>query len=301
MKGGDFTAPVSRAYTYEMDAKAQWQPDYLERAPLFAPLAAAGARLGTTAWPAMTQLQAELDARGVLSGGGQRLKVVAPHAVRSRAFEARYEARIFHKGELVVRPENWHDLFNVLVWLAFPRAKAAINARHVRALAAQLARGETNRGPAQDALTLFDEGGVIVASSDAGLLQALRDFEWKRLFWRERTRVIEHMRWLLFGHAIYEKALAPFVGITGRGVLFEVAPAFHRLTPAQQTAELDTRLALWVADENAFATPRELAPVPILGVPGWWPANSAEAFYDNADYFRAGRSRKVSVSRDAAL
>lgn len=284
-----------------MDQPAIWQPDFLARAPLFAPLAVHGAQLAKADWPTFDELQAALNARAVMSGGGQPLRVVAPEPARARVLDERYEARIFRKGELVVRPKNWHDLFNVLVWLAFPRAKAAINHRHFHALTAQQQRGGANRGPAQDALTLFDEGGVIVASSAPGLLRHLRMFEWKQLFWHERERVMTHMHWLLFGHAIYEKALTPFVGITGRAVLFEVPASLHALPLAQQMAELDARLAALIADHHAFNATRELAPVPILGVPGWWPANSAQAFYDNTDYFRPGRARRFSVSRDAAL
>ena len=28
------------------------------------------------------------------------------------------------------------------------------------------------------------------------------------------------------------------------------------------------------------------APLPVLGVPGWWPANESPAFYDDATVFR---------------
>ena len=280
-----------------------WRAGFFDHAPLFAPLAVHGAPLAIADWPTLAAMQAVLDARGVVGGGGKPLTVVAPAPGRARAFEERYEARIFLKGELAVRSHNWHDLFNVLVWLAFPRAKAAINARHYRALTDPIAPRDqvrANRGPTQDALTLFDEGGVIVASSEPDLLEMLRAFEWKRLFWRERPRVVERMRWLLFGHAVYEKALAPFVGITGRGLLFAVDPSLYALPLQAQMGALDARLAALIADETALNTTRDLAPVPILGVPGWWPANSTEAFYDNTDYFRAGRARKFSAVRGVA-
>src|SRR5688572_23596638 len=204
-----------------------WDAHFLQRLPLYEPLNVHGSNLATADWPTLAELQAALDSRGVVSGGGQPLRAVAPDATRPRAFEQRYEARLYLAGELEVRPRSWHDVFNAMVWLAFPSTKAAINARHYRALLAQLQAGATNRGAAQDALTLFDEGGVLVASSDADLLDAVRGFEWKWLFWRERERVIKRMRWMLFGHAIYEKTLAPFIGITGRAVLLEVDHAFH--------------------------------------------------------------------------
>lgn len=268
-----------------------WDPWFLERLPLFEPLQVHGAGLALPRWPALADLQTALDARGVTGGGGRPLRVIAqvPGVPRTRTFEERYEARIYLKGELAVRERNWHDLFNTLVWLTFPRAKAAINARHYQALQAQQARGAANRGPAQDALTLFDEGGVIVASSVPGLLAAVRDFAWKRLFWEQRAAATRHMRWVLFGHAIYEKALTPFTGITGRGVLLAVEPDFHDLALAEQLAALDERVAGLISRPDALGTPRELAPAPILGVPGWWPANREEAYYDNTDYFRHGR------------
>lgn len=271
-----------------------WDTQFLQRLPLFEPLRVHGSALAGGDWPTLNDLQAAFDVRGVSSGSGKRLRVVAQRAVRARSFEQRYEARLYLAGELAVRPRHWHDVFNALVWLAFPRAKAAINARHYQALLAREQAGGVNRGPTQDALTLFDEGGVIVASSAPDLLDALRSFEWKRLFWRERERVVRHMRWMLFGHAIYEKALAPFVGITGRALLFDVDAAFHALPLATQLAVLDTRAAALIADTTLLNTTRELAPAPVLGVPGWWPANRDEAFYDNVDYFRPGRARRFS-------
>jgi len=270
-----------------------WDEHFFERLPMFEPLRAHGGTLAGPDWPTLAAMQAALDARGVTGGGGLLLRVVAQMPRTARTLEERYEARIYLAGELAVRERNWHDLFNVLVWLAFPRAKAAINARHYRALLDQAAHGQANRGPAQDALTLFDEGGVIVASSEPGLLAAVRGFEWKRLFWQKRSRVVSNMRWLLFGHAIYEKALAPFVGITGRGVLMDVDAAFHALPLATQMAELDVRLALLIEDAESFESPRDLSPAPVLGVPGWWPDNRVASFYDNTDYFRPGRSRRA--------
>jgi hypothetical protein len=48
-----------------------------------------------------------------------------------------YEMRIWARGEVVTRPDNWHDFFNALVWCTFPLAKAALNARHAEALTVQ--------------------------------------------------------------------------------------------------------------------------------------------------------------------
>jgi hypothetical protein len=263
-----------------------WNTDWLTRSPMFGPLRGIGARLPSIGWPDCALLDALADESGrVVNARGQRLRFVA-QAGAPRAFEDGFEPRTYLRGELQVRPLDWHDLFNALVWMAFPTAKAAINARHYESLAA----GEPDgRPPARDALTLFDEEGVVVLSSDARLLDLIREFRWKELFWTQRERVGQRMRFLVFGHALYRKALDPFVGMTGKAVLLEVpAEVIGGAMPALVEAA-DRRLALHIWDRNRMSHGRELHPLPVLGVPGWWPASEREDFYDDASYFRPGR------------
>jgi Protein of unknown function (DUF3025) len=273
-----------------MDMIMEWDPGFLARSPMFEPLRALGGALATSGWPARQALQDLLErgAEPVTTRSGLPVRLV-PAGGRMRSFEERYEARVHLKGEMVFRDRNWHDLLNVLVWLTFPRAKAALNARHFEALEAQRAAGAANRGPAQDALTLFDEGGVIVASRDKELLRLLAEWRWKELFWVNRARLQARMRFILFGHALYEKALRPFLGITGRGILLDVEPEWLAGPPGGAPGELDSRLAATIADPRKLSAARDLAVVPILGVPGWHQDNEREAFYDDQDYFRPGR------------
>ena len=90
-----------------------------------------------------------------------------------------YELHVHESGCVATRHGNWHDLFNALAWLAFPRTKAAINALH----AAQIPREGKRRGRLRDMLTLFDEGGAIVLCADAELESMIRGFRWRELFW----------------------------------------------------------------------------------------------------------------------
>jgi hypothetical protein len=266
-----------------------WDSHCLEVSPVFEPLRpAAPARC--SAWPVAADLQRAFDSRvpPVRNARGQPLRIVRPGPGRDGT-AGKYEARILLEAELTVRPGDWHDYFNVLVWLAFPRAKAALNARHYAELERQRATGERNRGPVQDALTLFDEGGVIVASDDDGLLGLLRDWRWKELFWDCREQVAARMRFYVFGHALYEKALRPFLGITGRGMLFRTDRSLLAAPLADQMAALDGLVAAKLADPQYLNATRELAVVPVLGVPGWHPDNDREDFYDNTDYFRPAR------------
>jgi hypothetical protein len=318
-----------------------WNPGFLVRSPMFEPLRVHAGAFGA-GWPRPADLQRLLDRRNPppCNTGGTPLRVV-PQGRRPVAFEDGYEPRLYLRGELQVREGSWHDLFNVLVWLAFPLAKAALNARHYAALSAQRVAGRANRGPAQDTLTLFDEGGVIVASSADELLACLRNWRWKDLFWGHRARLPAQMRFYLFGHAIYEKTLSPFLGrvgawsrgpdfrgcdgggaheptvppdalqptsgshlpqerqallrrpsVTSRGILLKVERELLAAPLCEQLAVLDAKIAEHLSDERCMATTRELAVVPVLGVPGWHAGNNVESFYDDTDYFRPAAARR---------
>lgn len=253
---------------------------------MFEPLRAAAGELHLPDWPGCTDLNRLIAAGGAVTNSAGRPLQFVEQPLRQAAFEDGFEPRIFLRGEVQFRHRNWHDLCNALVWLTFPRAKAALNARHFHELERQRASGAQNRGAAQDALTLFDEGGVIVVTADPVLGSLLTGHEWKELFWRQRARVDAHMRFYLFGHALYEKALQPFAGITGRGVLFEMPQEFFALPLARQLDDLDSRLAACIADSARLVATRELAPVPLLGIPGWYGDNEREEYYDNTAYFR---------------
>ena len=263
-----------------------WNTDWLNRSDMFAPLGAVGARLPGIGWPNPDLLNAVADDAGrVVNAQGLRIRFV-PHAPRSKDFQDGFEPRAFLKGEVQMRALDWHDLFNALVWMTFPTTKAVINARHYESLSG----GESgNRPAARDALTLLDEDGMVILSSDAGLLELVREFRWKELFWIRREQVRKRMRFFLFGHALYHKALDPFVGMTGKGVLFEVPDSFAQLPLNAQVAEADRLLAAHVWDRKRLSHGREFSPLPVLGVPGWWGGNEEQAFYENTEHFRPGR------------
>lgn len=275
-----------------------WDPDFAGRSPLFEPLRAAASALRMPDWPDCDDLNGAIVSRGrpIGTAGGQPLRYVKQQ-LRQVSFEDKYEPSIFLRGEVQFRRRNWHDLFNALVWLTFPAAKAALNRRHYHELERTRTNRGVNRGAVQDALTLFDEGGLIVAAADAGLTALLTGYQWKELFWQRRAEVARSMRFYLFGHALYEKALEPFVGVTGRGTIFEVESAFFDTPCSAQIVELDLRLATRLGDVSQFSAPRDLAPIPILGVPGWCENNALEQFYDNTDYFRPVSARKATDRR----
>ncbi|MCK9201762.1 MAG: DUF3025 domain-containing protein [Gallionella sp.] len=279
--------------------KNLWDKPALLQSPLFRPLHPAIARLGGESFPSLQDCNELLTSSPIVVRNGLPLRFVAQEYGKL-SFEAQYEPRCYLKGEVQTRADNWHDLLNALVWLAFPKAKAAINARHYDAQtdAAQSAgdssggASSSQRGAVRDMNTLFDESGVVVPCADPELAGLLRDFRWKELFWSRRERVSESMDFFLFGHGLYEKALQPYVGMTGQGLLLPVEPAFFGWPLERQLAHLDELLAQYlIAPEHCRST-AELTPVPLLGVPDWTPDNDSPAYYDNTAYFRPGRRRQ---------
>jgi len=206
------------------------------------------------------------EERKVCTESGKPVRFVPPGAK-----DAYYELKVFRTGEVETRPDNLHDFFNALAWLAFPRAKARINALH----AAAMARENGRRGRLRDLLTVFDEGGAIVECEDTELTSLLENMHWKALFWEQRERVSRAMRITVFGHAAMEKAAEPWPGIACKALI--VRPG----------ADLDEAVQAWLGGLQPDASPRDLAPMPVFGYPGW--AVQDEAFYEDRRYFRPSR------------
>lgn len=187
-----------------------------------------------------------------------------------------YEAFVARTGCVPTR-DNLHDFFNGLVWLRFPRAKRRINELQ-SALIARDGVGP-RRGAERDALTLFDENGALLAAPPA-LWQALLARDWRRLFvdlrplWAQAQLVV-------FGHALLEKLVSPRKDLTAHVWRANAAPA--------PPAALDG----WLADELGAGRLAEkpFTPLPLPGIPGWWPGNEDFSFYDDALVFRPPERR----------
>jgi hypothetical protein len=188
-----------------------------------------------------------------------------------------YEARIAERGQIATRADNWHDLFNALVWARYPAIKQALNqqqCRHITAMAA----GQRNR--AQAALTQFDETGVIVRVRDPAVLQAWDRHDWLALFvagagrWREGDIAVA----AVIGHALMEQALLPGRLLVGKCVVVRV----------DDDADAVAQVAQMIERGRLLNDPLELRPMPLMGIPGWRAGQDA-AFYQQAEYFRPAR------------
>lgn len=201
-----------------------------------------------------------------------------------------YEAFIHRTGQVPTR-DNAHDAFNGLVWWRFPATKARLN----RLQAAEIARLGIGgrRGPVRDALTVFDENGALLHAPPT-LWAALRARDWRMLFvtqrawWREATLV-------LFGHALLEQLQRPHKALTAHVLCVPMpapppdpGPNAHGddMGPHSWDAALAATLDGWSAE--AWAA-KPFTPLPVLGVPGWWPDNVHASFYDDTRVFRPPR------------
>ena len=175
--------------------------------------------------PDLAQLNAwALEARLALPDGKPlRFDDAAPGGALA------YESAVAHDGIVRIRRDHWHDALNALAWLAFPKTKAALNARHVRDRASATPNTRT-RG--RDAATLLDESGLVLVCGDPELAQLLRERAWRSLFGARRDTVARAMRPFAIGHGMLVKLLAPFRAITARTLILPIDPA----TPPEDAA-----------------------------------------------------------------
>jgi len=217
----------------------------------------------------------------LVTGRGERLAFIAQEELPAGAS---YEGHIARTGRVPTR-HNLHDFFNGSMWFAYPRIKAALNARQAQQIDA-LGIGPT-RGGVRDALTLFDENAVLFACADASLADALRRFDWRMLFVVERAAWGARCEARIFGHALLEKLVAPYKACTGHAWIVDVPADYFSLDDAARRALIDERVAQRLNTEPLDS--RAFAPLPVLGVPRWWHANAAPDFYDDTTVFRPGR------------
>ena len=210
-----------------------------------------------------------------------------------------YESHIFETGGVPTR-EGLHDFFNALCWMRFPATKQRLNQLQAQAIAAAGGVG-TRRGPLRDALTLFDENAALLQAPDP-IWQALLARDWQRLFVELRP-LWARSTLLLFGHALTEKLVAPYKSITAHVLRLPVPTdlptdgwesqvnAGRGLPPVGRSAAMVHPWDDWLAGQLApeWLASKPYTPLPVLGRPGWWPANQDPAFYADAQVFRPAR------------
>ena len=286
-------ASLSQAPTW---SAIDWQ------APWFAPWAALGQPVCAAAVSGQSVAQAlNLAAQGL--NRADLCFVPQSELPKGQAYEA-----FIHAQQRIPTRDNLHDFFNGLCWLRFGRSKHRLNQLQAQQIARQGVAQQ--RGALRDALTVFDENAILLQAPE-GLWQALNARDWQNLFVHQRHGWSQ-VRIDVFGHALLEKLVQPYVAITGHA--WRVVPdlvthapqvetgaiAIARATatptptptqihsPAQATTDADAQLDAWLCDSlhEDLLRRKAFAPLPVLGVPGWWAANQDPAFYGQTQVFR---------------
>jgi hypothetical protein len=173
--------------------------------------------------------------------------------------ERLYDGRIAVGHEVPTRERDWHDLFNALCFATFPRAKLALHRRQYAILQERVPAGATRlpqtRTREQDALTLLDEGGAMLAAQPhaAAVLRAAQA--------DARTAALRdalaagHARVVPFGHALFEHLVEGLRCPGGFTRVLEL-PSLA-LSDAQLLAAVDERLAALLADRDQLRSPSE--------------------------------------------
>ena len=199
-----------------------------------------------------------------------------------------YESFIAKTGSIPTR-NNYHDFFNGLIWLNFPQTKLTFNALHAKDISEH---GVTaTRTSLRNALTLFDENGGVVVSSDYSLLQALQQFNWQdalyhtRGLWQADT---PQAAFFPVGHALLEKLMTPRKNITSHTLLLHVAPCWFEQSLSEQRHKLDNFVAQLFA--KTCVDSKIFQPLPVMGLPTYTTNNQLADFYHDKTVFRAPRA-----------
>ena len=234
---------------------------------------------------------------GLSSGGERPIRFVPANQLPG----VEYEEHIFRTGEVSTREKSWHDLFNALVWSRFPSLKVAMNAVHFRELGSGR---EGRRGKQRDVLTLFDESGVIVVSSTMEYLEALAGRDWMSVFRDNASAWHGEIKVFVIGHALLEKFPQPYKSLTAHALLMRLDNSLLAKPRVTLMQMIDEMLAERLLAGSILASPASLSPLPLMGIPGWWPPLEQNAdFYEDQQVFRPLRekSRKAPVYKQQNL
>ncbi len=241
-------------------------------------LAAAGIDAGSPDW--VDRLNQTAGRRGLVNIRGLPLQFVAQEQLVA---DEAYESFIDRSGCIPTR-HNLHDYFNALAWLTYPEAKRALNGIQAAELSGQpgfAVADRGRRGKTRDRATIFDENAAVLLCADATFESALRAHDWQACFLaHDRDNPGYEVR--LFGHALLEKLVTPYKAITAHVWVLPVDAGFFALPEADRRAGLD---ALLCAGLQQGLLARSPTPLPVLGIPGWWPQQDA-AFYADETVFR---------------
>lgn len=253
-----------------------WDAAFLRRSPWFWPLTAAAARFASrTDWPLRADFDA-LYAEHATARGAEPLRFVEnvkktdKHDGDKLVLARLYDGRIALGSEVPTRERDWHDFFNALCFATYPRAKRALHRRQFAILQRRIEPGATRLPPAripeQDSLTLFDEGGAVVATEARSAQQLMAAPEADRAELLRELSDSKCARIIPFGHALFEH-LVEGLRCPGGSTRIVELPTLN-LPDAALLTQVDQSLAAQLEDPTIFLTPKESSHLrlPALGL-----------------------------------
>jgi hypothetical protein len=245
-----------------------WAAEAYRESPWYFPLAELWQTFAShTSFPTPAELSAlyrtETTRLSSLCDAARALSFVAAPAKKRRPrrglvdLAELYEGRIVLGGEVPTRIDDWHDFFNALTFAAFPRAKWALHGRQFALLRERLPPGARRlpgaRSREQDALALFDEGGIaLVVSPTHAAELAASDADTLNVVGEALCRAGE-ARPVPFGHALPEHLVEGLP--VPLGTVHVLALDFHGLSNKRLLDAVDEALAEDLGRPELFTVP----------------------------------------------
>ena len=266
-----------------MKQNKNWDPNFYSRSTAFEGLSVPIDYLTGTDFPGLASMSFQAAKAGVTNFSGYPLVFVAqpPKGRRRKVASALvpgYEARISQFGEVQTRLQNWHDFFNHLVWLNFPKSKAThMQKQHLQRTrtddVALTAWRSGRRTKEQDALALFDEGGVLLVC-DASIYEAvvskLKAMRFDQCNGNISFSEIGPVYFRVFGHAIFEEFIHRSKdAVVDIGALTIVVPVDLRHDQGPSNRMIDESLSQILASEETLVTPSNYSTVSVGTVFPW--------------------------------
>lgn len=227
--------------------------------------------LGLSMAQAMNRLTASLSHESALAHPG------LPRFIPGDALPPDLPYEVFiHQQRAVPTRDNWHDGFNALCWLRLPVLKWHFNRLQAEVISREGIRAQ--RGPVRDAITVFDENGLLLQAPDA-LWQAIAQRQWQRAFVDLRSAWAQ-CRWVIVGHALLDHLRRPFKGITAHVLRWPTDWGTDETTLAHGMA---SQLSAEVLARKPFT------PLPVMGMPGWMLGQDEADFFADHTVFRPAR------------
>ncbi len=204
-----------------------------------------------------------------------------------------YEQFIFQNKQIPSRA-NWHDFFNAAIWSQFPLTKNVFNELHVGQIKTE---GYKTRTAIRDKLTHFDECGLVVFTNNSQYQIDCANHHWHTLFVKNQPAWGTTMLPVIFGHAIWEMLLHPYIGLTGKVRFIEVStPTLntlrHNIYDKRNYHIADQLLMEYLLQNTVLTEKKPWLPLPILGIPNWSIFTQNDDFYANTNYFMPLRKKR---------